>query len=31
MQPKILENYLEKIYAWARFRTFSEEEAEDLA
>ena len=31
MQPEILENYLEKIYAWARFRTFSEEEAEDLA
>lgn len=31
MQPEILENYLEKIYAWARVRAFSEEEAEDLA
>lgn len=31
MQPQILEEYAERIYAWSRSRTFSEEEAEDLS
>ena len=31
MQAEMLENYLERICVWARGRTFSEEEAEELA
>ena len=31
MQAEMLENYLERICAWARGRTFSDEEAEELA
>ena len=31
MQAEMLENYLERICAWARGRTFSNEEAEELA
>ena len=31
MQPEILTDYTEKIYAWSRGRTFSEDEAEDLS